>query len=253
MATVLSPPHSIGIHGHDAPPAAIAQSRDSIGHAAEDPSVTVKHPKALESHASPINLLSSTPILYIPPILSSLPPEIGIPLSAAYISHQPPLSTDSHLPSIDDASLALHHALHRFHPITSEYAFTPYPDAFNWSELELPESIEREWYCVVFRSKRRSGSESGSLYDADRLAHEEAVQNGGLLLYWYGTPHPESGMNLATCIWQSRAHALAANTRPHHIRAMRLAAASYEHYELKRYWLRKTKGERGLTVRPYDD
>lgn len=114
-----------------------------------------------------------------------------------------------------------------------------------------------------------------ALYEADKKAHEEAVQNGGvrlatsllinnigvltelvthpqLILYWYGTPHPRSGLNLATCIWQSRAHAAAANSRPHHIRAMRLAAASYERYELERFRLRKAKGERRVRVESYD-
>ena len=73
-----------------------------------------------------------------------------------------------------------------------------------------------------------------------------------LILYWYGTPHPVTGMNLATCIWQSRAHAIAANSKPHHVRAMRLAAASYERYELARYRLIKERGERQLRVEPYD-
>lgn len=73
-----------------------------------------------------------------------------------------------------------------------------------------------------------------------------------LILYWYGTPHPTTGLNLATCIWQSRAHAAAANSRPHHIRAMKLAAASYERYELERYRLQKVKGERRVRVQPYD-
>jgi len=70
-------------------------------------------------------------------------------------------------------------------------------------------------------------------------------------MYWYGIPDPETGLNLATCIWQSRAHAVAANARPHHIRAMRLAAASYDTYDLERYTLRKERGSRGLAVLPY--
>lgn len=73
-----------------------------------------------------------------------------------------------------------------------------------------------------------------------------------LILYWYGTPHPDTGLNLATCIWQSRAHAAAANSRPHHLRAMRLAAASYERYELERYCLCKVRGEVSVSVRPYE-
>lgn len=71
-------------------------------------------------------------------------------------------------------------------------------------------------------------------------------------MYWYGTPHPATGLNLATCIWQSRAHAIAANSRPHHIRAMRLAAASYERYDLERHRLYKVRGERNIRVDSYD-
>jgi hypothetical protein len=92
---------------------------------------------------------------------------------------------------------------------------------------------------------------SAALYAADQKAHEEAVSNGGvrmflgiafsffstshsqLIMYWYGTPHAATGINMATCVWQSREHAIAANSRPHHIQAMKLAAASYEMYDLE--------------------
>lgn len=66
--------------------------------------------------------------------------------------------------------------------------------------MDLPLEEEREWYCVAFRSKRKDGSDGGrkcphlskvgdmrslrlhniALYDADKLAHEEAVRNGGV-------------------------------------------------------------------------
>lgn len=71
-------------------------------------------------------------------------------------------------------------------------------------------------------------------------------------MYWYGIPDPETGVNLATCVWQSRAHAIAANSRPNHIRAMRLAASSYESYDMQRWTIRKTAGSRRLEVHPYD-
>ncbi|KAF9531608.1 hypothetical protein CPB83DRAFT_874518 [Crepidotus variabilis] len=182
------------------------------------------------------------PVLYLPPLLSSLPE--GNP-------QYPPLVTETRLPNIDPASLSLHKALHNFKPLTSDYAATPYGEAFNWSQLKLPVHEEREWYCVVFRSKRKVGSDGISLYEADKLAHEEAIRNGGLILYWYGIPNPQTGMNLATCIWQSRKHASAANSRPHHIKAMRLAANAYEIYSLERYRLRKSIGEDGVTIEPY--
>ncbi|KAI0696726.1 hypothetical protein BC835DRAFT_1405888 [Cytidiella melzeri] len=236
-------------------------------------SPTPSPPKAIPTHSS--NVLSGTtaaqphdphhlpafdsttltapaaPILYLPPLLSSLPAGYSHPPELT--SNYRPLATDTRLPDIDPVSLLLHKALHKFQPITDEYSVVPYDQAFNWKDLVLPEDSEREWYCVVFRSKRKEGSDGGPLYEADRKAHEEAVQNGGLILYWYGIPHAETGLNLATCIWQSRAHAIAANSKPHHIRAMRLAAASYERYELARYRLKKVKGERELRVEPYDN
>ncbi|KAA1471666.1 hypothetical protein DENSPDRAFT_758258, partial [Dentipellis sp. KUC8613] len=190
------------------------------------------------------------PILYLPPLLSSLPPQYPRH-SHVPSSTRTPKTTDTRLPDIDPASLALHKALHNFSPATDDYANTAYADAFNWNELELPEEEEREWYCVAFRSIRKAGSETGPLYEADKLAHEEAIQNGGLIMYWYGIPDAETGLNLATCIWQSRQHAIAANARPHHIRAMRLAVTSYEKYSLERYRLRKRKGESGVEVLEY--
>jgi hypothetical protein len=65
-------------------------------------------------------------------------------------------------------------------------------------------------------------------------------------------PEQGTGRNLATCIWQTRAHALAANTRPHHIHAARLAVSSYETFQLERYTLRKTAGSRRVEVLPFD-
>jgi len=73
----------------------------------------------------------------------------------------------------------LHKALHYFKPFPN-YGSVPYAEAFNWDDLELPEDEEREWYVVAFRSRRKNGSDGPSLYEADRLAHEEAVVNGGV-------------------------------------------------------------------------
>ncbi|KAI5120975.1 hypothetical protein M0805_006647 [Coniferiporia weirii] len=203
------------------------------------------------------------PVLYLPPLISSLPsssapaytpsdPESG-PLTDAEQTLPPPavLTTETRLPAIDPVSLSLHRALHYFRPLSEKYAATPYADAFNWAELRLLEEEEREWYCVAFRSRRKEGSDGDALYEADKKAHEEAVQNGGLLMYWYGVPDPTTGLNLATCIWQSRAHAAAANARPDHIRAMRLARDSYEVYDLERHVLRKSQGTTRVEIVEY--
>lgn len=162
----------------------------------DDAAVDVHSHHHLPSSTDPI---SSEPILYLPPLLSPLPGHI------AHTRHSPSeeelSSFSTHLPDIDPASLALHQALHHFQPKDSHYAAREYSDAFNWSNLSLEEYVEREWYCVVFRSRRNKESESLSLYQADREAHEEAVKNGGLVMYWYGVPDA-TGLNLATCIWQ---------------------------------------------------
>lgn len=89
-----------------------------------------------------------------------------------------------------------------------------------------------------------------ALYEADRLAHQEAVKNGGLIMYWYGEPNPQTRTNLATCIWQSSAQAHAANTLHHHTNAVRLARACYETYELGQWVLRKEKGNTRVSIEP---
>ncbi|THH04389.1 hypothetical protein EW146_g10192, partial [Bondarzewia mesenterica] len=166
---------------------------------------TKRNPHHLPKFSSTTLTRPTEPILYLPPLLSSLP--------HSYPAHLPATgkalkTTETRLPDIDPASLSLHKALHHFGPVTEKYASAPYVEAFNWDDLELPEDEEREWYCVAFRSIRKQGSEAGPLYEADKLAHEEAIRNGGLIMYWYGIPDPETGLNLATCIWQSRAHAI---------------------------------------------
>lgn len=176
------------------------------------------------------NEQTSSSVLYIPPLLSRLPHSTPAPSSS--ITSLPDTSvswTDTHLPSIDPASLRLHAALRHLRPLTNAYAFVPYAAAFNWAALDLglgPDSA-REWYVVAFRSRRSPAADPVKLARADRLAHEEAVESGGLLGYWYGSAEGNAeGANLATCVWMSRAHALAANVGPRHMEAVALAKVS---------------------------
>lgn len=98
------------------------------------------------------------PVLYLPPLLSSLPDRFP----SERVPHEhPPLVTETRLPDIDPVSLSLHKALHHFKPLGPDYVNLPYAEAFNWSNLVLPLDEEREWYCVVFRSKRKAGSDGG--------------------------------------------------------------------------------------------
>ena len=103
-----------------------------------------------------------TPILYLPPLLSSLP------LSQRSRSdvESAPVYTETHLPDIDPVSLSLHKSLHLFRPVDDQYAAKDYWDAFNWNDVGLRmrengEDEEREWYVVAFRSRRKVGSDGG--------------------------------------------------------------------------------------------
>lgn len=120
------------------------------------PPVHVRDPHNLPTFSA--NGEPTTPILYLPPLLSSLPHVLKPPKIDPKLA---PITTDTRLPDIDPASLSLHKALHYFRPLSNAYADLPYADGFNWRELELPEEEEREWYIVAFRSKRRDGSDGG--------------------------------------------------------------------------------------------
>lgn len=74
-------------------------------------------------------------MLYLPPLLSLLPDQLDPSSTTAPFSFAEPAAvgyTHSRLPSIDDASRWLHAALHKFRPISPDYAVLPYADAFNW-------------------------------------------------------------------------------------------------------------------------
>lgn len=117
-----------------------------------------RDPHVVPSFTSQSLTKPSSTVLYLPPLLSSLPQDLSIaPVSSL---DRPPLVTETRLPDIDPVSLSLHKALHHFRPLSDEYADLPYALAFNWSELELPEDEEREWYAVVFRSRREKDSDS---------------------------------------------------------------------------------------------
>ncbi|KAG6810978.1 hypothetical protein H0H92_009561 [Tricholoma furcatifolium] len=140
------PPHHVELHQRKSPSSAII-------HAPED-----RDPHELPTFSSQSLTHPTSPILYLPPLLSSLPDNY---LLEPIRIEQPPVVTATRLPDIDPASLSLHKALHHFRPVDADYASHPYGEAFNWLQLALPEDEEREWYCVVFRSKRKAGSDGG--------------------------------------------------------------------------------------------
>jgi hypothetical protein len=94
--------------------------------------------------------------------------------------------------------------------ITRDFATAPYHKAFNWDSIadicsrsmraEQPDGIleSQHFYVIVFRSRVNKHADRQLLGDLDKAAHLEAVEGGGLLKYWFGTPN-EAGRNLATC------------------------------------------------------
>lgn len=148
---------------------------------------------------------------------------------------------------------------------------------FNWSSLQVPPPEDNQtetgreerndqgpgqtkaYYGVLFLSQRSPSSSTSMslpLYKADRLAHEEAVRSGGLLMYFYGAPDPLTGTNLATCIWTDRESARKASTLPRHREAVRLARGSYEWFELRRYKVvlcTKDEGGERLRVEAWEE
>jgi len=92
-------------------------------------------------------------------------------------------------------------------------------------------------YVIVFRSRRElplSPATSVRLGELDSLAHEEAAASGGLLKYWFGSPNPVTGRNLATCLWVDHEHAVGGGGGPGHREAMREAKGAYVGWEVER-------------------
>jgi hypothetical protein len=203
------------------------------------------------------------------------PPYQKISASKVDTNHAP-LNTKTRLPGIYLVSLSLHRALHHFRPLSDGYADMPYAEGF---ELELPVN-EREWYIVAFHSIQKDSSDGRrqslkstcnslvtnwrdflyrlALYETDKLAHEGAVRNGGvclssyphlfiycvprqLIMYWYGVPNPRTRKkrNPANTPY-------AANSYPHHVRAMTDNPRSCFVWGLySRHTLRNVKGKGG--------
>ncbi|KAF3929303.1 hypothetical protein AA313_de0208124 [Arthrobotrys entomopaga] len=127
---------------------------------------------------------------------------------------------------------------------TAEYAVEPYDEAFNWDQIlvalrklsskenyKFPRS---EFYIIVFRSRLPFGADRTHLGKLDKDAHLEAVVSGQLLKYWFGTPHPETGRNLATCIWRHRDDAKKGGAGPGHVRAMEAVRNIYIEWRVER-------------------
>lgn len=160
------------------------------------------------------------------------------------------------LRTLDLPSQLLATVLTYLQPLTPSYATTPYPLAFNWSDLltirlprliksHPPALIDTVWpsrttttfFAVVFLSTRNPGIDSQLLGELDRESHAEAMASGGLLKYWFGSPDEER-RNLATCIWRSPEDAIKGGRGPWHRKARDAAGGMYQIFTFGRMWLR---------------
>lgn len=125
---------------------------------------------------------------------------------------------------------------------TSSYATTTYSVALNWptvfselKQLSLQYNhnwTEAEFYVVEFRSKLKPRIDNELLFKLDKESHREATASGGLLKYWFGEPDNER-RNLATCLWRSKADAVAGGKGPWHKRARDVTSKMYESIEVR--------------------
>ncbi|KAI6240342.1 hypothetical protein M3Y99_00466100 [Aphelenchoides fujianensis] len=106
-------------------------------------------------------------------------------------------------------------ALPHFKAITRDYFYQPLKSSFNWNETAERLGLDEEgtWFIVAFRSVRRADACGKTLYQADAQAHQEAIESGGLLKYWYGTLDDQRQC-LAMCIWSNREFARVATVKP---------------------------------------
>jgi hypothetical protein len=114
------------------------------------------------------------------------------------------------LTTLDKSLQLFAEALTAMRWIKREFATAPYDKAFNWDSIVdifarrinaeqsdiMPEKLD--FYVIVFRSKVNQHADRQLLGELDKAAHLEAVEEGGLLKYWFGEPD-DAGRNLATC------------------------------------------------------
>ncbi|KAJ1829987.1 hypothetical protein IWW55_000256 [Coemansia sp. RSA 2706] len=168
-------------------------------------------------------------------------------------------------PTREDESMR--EALKRLQPISDDFRTGDYARSFNWDEIsaaffeqlatqrgDLPGRAagEDDWYAVVFRSQRRRDCSNADLFEADRLAYEEAyaATGGALLVYWFAGLDADHNC-LATCVWSARDVARSVNALPRHREAARLSADVYVSYHIDRYRIRMDAPRQRLDVAPW--
>ncbi|KAI9792614.1 MAG: hypothetical protein M1833_001067 [Piccolia ochrophora] len=128
-------------------------------------------------------------------------------------------------------------------PTSDRYATIAYREAFNWDcVVESVRSLSlaaaycwevQSFYIVVFRSQVPPSTDRSHLGLLDDKSHEEAIESGGLLKYWFGVPD-EDGRNLATCVWRDRDDARRGSGGVGHQLAARKTQNMYTEWKIER-------------------
>ncbi|KAL1582483.1 hypothetical protein WHR41_08812 [Cladosporium halotolerans] len=170
------------------------------------------------------------------------------PLTNRHLLQSSPYGEPAHhldLTTLDRPLQLFAKALTNMRWITQDYATAPYPQAFNWDSIvdvfcrsmlaEQPDATQEDLhlYVIVFRSRVNKTADRKLLGELDKAAHLEAVEGGGLLKYWFGTPN-DLGRNLATCLWRDRSDARRGGAGPGHALAMRAASRMYDEWFVER-------------------
>jgi len=147
------------------------------------------------------------------------------------------------LNTLDPAHQLLAKALVCMKNSRDDYATAPYQASFNWPEIvdslrHLVAAANFAWketafYIVVFRSQIPPTTVYADLGGLDQPAHAEAMESGGFLKYWFGTPD-QNGRNLATCVWRSQDDARAGSVGPAHRKAAGATRTLYTEWKIER-------------------
>ncbi|OJD32241.1 uncharacterized protein BKCO1_4000092 [Diplodia corticola] len=184
------------------------------------------------------------------------------PITPGHILSSPyPAATHTlDLSRVPTPSALFARALTTLAPTDASYATAPYETAFDFAALfaELRALVaatpgfawpRTSFYVVAFRSVLKEGIDKERLGLLDEKSHEEAVESGGLLKYWFGVPDGES-RNLATCFWHSREDAAAGGKGPWHKKARGAAVTMYESI---RFETRRLTVEEGVSGWKWED
>ncbi|OAA47430.1 UPF0643 protein [Beauveria brongniartii RCEF 3172] len=172
------------------------------------------------------------------------------------LAHQLDLST------LDYENALLAKALSTVDATRDDYAIASYVESFNWTgvmaHLKTLVGIygqryqDATFYIVAFRSQIKPSTDYSHLGELDKAAHLEAIESGGFLKYWFGSPDSEL-RNLATCLWRSKEDAVAGGRGPAHRKAAMSTRSLYAYWKIDQHRLTIRNNAEEWEIVPWTD